>query len=75
MMDELARVVSIAPKRNTGSVRRRRRSEARREAWRGVVSEWQRDSRQWEAAFGPSPDEPGCLCPRDILDEFGLGLS
>lgn len=75
MTHDLGRVASTGPKRNTGSVRRRQRSQARREAWRSAVSEWRRDSRQWEAAFGPSPDEPGCLCPPDILDEFGLATS
>ncbi|WP_156410402.1 hypothetical protein [Bosea sp. Root381] len=61
------------PKRNSGSVRRRHKVQAVREAWRSVVADWQRDVASWGEELGPAPGTIGCLCPPDVLAEFGVG--
>jgi len=60
-------------KRNSGSVRRRRKGLAVRDAWRGAVAEWRSDALSWGKELGPAPDQAGCLCPPAVLAEFGLG--
>ncbi|MGX1791194.1 hypothetical protein ACWIGM_30905 [Bosea sp. NPDC055332] len=72
MIEKRQRVRIPRPKRNSGSVRRRQRAQVVRAAWRSLVAEWQQDDGAWEKGFGPPPNDPACLCPPDILVEFGL---
>ena len=60
-------------KRNSGSVRRRKSSEQRRQ-WRAVVEAWKQGGLEWQGAWGPPPSQLGCLCPRSILVELGLAV-
>jgi len=60
-------------KRNSGSVRRRKSSEQRKQ-WRAIVQAWKQGDLEWQGAWGPSPGQPGCLCPRSILVELGLAV-
>jgi hypothetical protein len=60
-------------KRNSGSVRRRKSSEQRTQ-WRAIVQAWKQGDLEWQGAWGPSPGQPGCLCPRSILVELGLAV-
>jgi hypothetical protein len=61
-------------KRNSGSVRRRKSSEHRKQ-WRAIVEAWKQGDLEWQGAWGPSPNQLGCLCPRSILVELGLAAS
>lgn len=61
-------------KRNSGSVRRRKSSEQRKQ-WRAIVEAWKQGDLEWQSAWGPSPSQSGCLCPRAILVELGLSAS
>jgi|GEM_PF-5249839 len=58
-------------KRNSGSVRRRKSSDLRKQ-WRAIVEAWKQGHLEWQGAWGPAPNEAGCLCPRPILVEQGL---
>lgn len=58
-------------KRNTGSVRRRKSSEQRKQ-WRAIVQAWKQGGLEWQTAWGPTPNEVGCLCPTSILSDLGL---
>lgn len=72
MSEKRQRVRLPRPKRNSGSVRRRQRAQVVRAAWRSLIAQWQQDDGIWERGFGPPPSDPACLCPPDILVEFGL---
>lgn len=58
-------------KRNSGSVRRRKASVQRKQ-WKAVVSAWQQGDLAWQAAWGPPPNDPACLCPQAVLAELGV---
>lgn len=58
-------------KRNTGSVRRRKTLEQRKQ-WRAIVDAWKQGALEWQGAWGPSPNQVGCLCPQSVLDELGV---
>lgn len=61
-------------KRNSGSVRRRKSSEQRKQ-WRAIVEAWKQGDLEWQGAWGPPPSQLGCLCPRSILVDLGLVAS
>ena len=61
-------------KRNTGSVRRRKSSDQRKQ-WRAIVEAWKQGVLEWQSAWGPAPSEAGCLCPRAILVELELAAA
>lgn len=62
---------TIMAKRNSGSVRRRKASVQRKQ-WKAVVSAWQQGDLAWQAAWGPQPNDPACLCPQAVLAELGV---
>jgi uncharacterized protein YdaU (DUF1376 family) len=41
--------------------------------WRGRVEGF-KGKGFWMDSYGPTPDQPGCECPPNILKEFGYGL-
>lgn len=61
-------------KRNSGSVRRRKSSEQRRQ-WRAIVEAWQQGVLEWQAAWGPRPNQAGCLCPPSVLVDLKLATA
>lgn len=45
------------------------RQSAETNLWVGRVKEF-RDSGFWPEMYGPTPDQPGCECPKDVLGKF-----
>jgi len=62
---------TIMAKRNSGSVRRRKASEQRKQ-WKAVVSAWKQGELDWQPVWGPPPSDPACLCPQAVLAELGM---
>lgn len=41
--------------------------------WRGRVKGYKQNDGFWMDSYGPTPEQPGCECPAEILSEFGYG--